>query len=69
MNNQQQINLRQNIYLNEKEAAEILNISPKKLQKDRLRREGMPYYKIGRAVRYKTTEIYEWMEQQKVNYL
>ena len=53
-------------YISEKQASVILGISVKKLQKDRLLKVGMPYYKIGRSVRYSLIGLHEWVDQQIV---
>ena len=44
--------------LTEKQVAQYLQVSEKKLQKDRYRGEGIPYVKIGHLVRYREIDIY-----------
>jgi len=41
-----------------KEIAETLKLSIPTI--DRLMKKGMPYYKIGRSVRFKEEEVLEW---------
>jgi hypothetical protein len=49
--------------LNEKEAAAILRVSVSKLQKDRIRGDGVPFVSLGRSVRYKTKDIISYIEE------
>ena len=56
------------MYISEKEASSILGLSIKKMQKDRLQRIGLPYYKFGRSVRYKIADIEDWASRQKVTH-
>lgn len=50
-------------YLNETEAAVLLNLSKRTLQGWRLRGEGPKFQKFGRSVRYATATIKAWLEQ------
>ncbi len=50
--------------VNEHGAARILGVTVSFLQQDRLRRKhGIPYLKLGSAVRYQPSALLEWMEQ------
>ncbi len=47
--------------LTEKEAAQILGVQPQSLAVWRLRREKLPFLKIGRLVRYRREDIERWI--------
>lgn len=51
--------------LNEKEAAEMLGVSTKLLQAWRYRREGVPFVKVGRRVKYRLRDIQDYIERNK----
>ena len=58
---------KQKKYLNEKETAEYLNCSPVTLAKDRCDRKlGIPFYKLGRNVRYNIDDLETWMDSRKI---
>lgn len=46
--------------LTAKDAANLLRVSPSWLAKSRMRGDGPPYSKFGRAVRYTETGILQW---------
>lgn len=48
-------------YLNERQLAEQLGMSPRTLQGWRLKADHLPYYKVGRLVRYAENEVNEWL--------
>ena len=51
-------------WLNEKQTAELLNVSVKWLQKMRYTGGGIPFYKFGdKMVRYKMSEIFLYCEK------
>jgi excisionase family DNA binding protein len=52
-------------YLTEKEAAEILKVSPYTLAKLRKEGNGPPYVKIGGSIRYIKETIQEWVKAQE----
>ena len=56
------------IYVTEKVAAKITTKSVNTLRNDRFLRRGLPYHKIGRLVRYELSEIYDYMQAQKVSF-
>lgn len=55
-----------NHYLNTSEAANFLNVSRQFLEQDRVTaRHRVPYYKFGKAVRYKLNELAQWAESRR----
>ena len=53
-------------YLTEVEVSEITRMSLSTLRNDRFRRQGIPYVKIGRSVRYNLLDVIEFMESRKI---
>lgn len=53
--------------INEKEAAAQCGLAVRTLQNWRTRGEGPTFYKMGRAVRYSSDEIAQWVEQQRAS--
>lgn len=53
-------------YLTESEAAEMIGLSKRALQTQRLRRKGLPYYKLGRRVLYKVADIEQHMNNNRI---
>jgi len=51
--------------LTKEELGKILKISRPTI--DRWRQEGMPYEKIGRGVRFKKNEVFNWLKKNKGN--
>jgi predicted DNA-binding transcriptional regulator AlpA len=51
--------------LTPREAARILNVSDSWLAKARMRGDGPPYVKVGRAVRYSQGSLLQWMKSQQ----
>lgn len=47
--------------LTPKEAAQLLKISESWLAKARMRGDGPPFIKVGRAIRYSETALLQWM--------
>jgi hypothetical protein len=56
------------LVLREREAAAFLDISVKTLQSWRLRRQGPPYVKTGRAVRYRLCDLVRFQEANLVDH-
>ena len=54
------------IYMSSSIAAEYLGVSIKSLEKWRLLREGPPYVKLGRAVRYRQIDLDAYMAERLV---
>lgn len=55
-------------WLTEKMVSEITGRAPQTLRNDRVKRQGIPYSKIGRSVRYKMEDIVNYMESRKVEF-
>jgi predicted DNA-binding transcriptional regulator AlpA len=53
-------------YIDEKKAAELVCSSVQTLRNDRCKSRGLPYYKIGRSVRYRPSDIHAYMARHKV---
>ena len=53
-------------FINETETARLLDQSVHTLRGQRHARRGLPYYKIGRSVRYKLSDILRHMETLRV---
>jgi excisionase family DNA binding protein len=51
--------------LTPKEAAELLKVSLSWLAKARMRGDGPPFIKIGRAIRYSEAALLQWMKSQQ----
>ena len=54
------------VLLTESQAAELLQISIRTLQAWRLRRSGPPYVQLGRAVRYRRSDLMGWIDSNTV---
>ena len=54
------------LFYNEKEISQITGLSVKRLQLDRHRRQGLPYHKLGRSIRYKLDEVLERLDMNKI---
>lgn len=53
--------------LTDKEAAAYLNLSPSTLAVWRCtKRQDLPFIKLGRAVRYRQTDLDKWLESQTI---
>lgn len=53
-------------FLNEKEAAKLIGFTASKLRNDRCKGVGLPYYKIGGAIRYLEADINTYLQEVKV---
>ena len=53
-------------WLTELAVSKILSCSVQKLRNDRCNHRGLAYYKIGKSVRYKMSDIYKYMESRKI---
>jgi predicted DNA-binding transcriptional regulator AlpA len=51
--------------LTARDAANLLRLSPSWLAKARMRGDGPPYVKLGRAIRYTETGILQWMRSRQ----
>ena len=54
------------IWLSEKEVSKIIGIAVQTLRNDRCQGRGFSYYKSGRMIRYKRSEIMDAMDQCRV---
>jgi len=54
-------------YVNEKKVAEITGFSLAKLRNDRSLGRGIPYCKVGSAVRYPLSDVLEFMEAHRIH--
>jgi hypothetical protein len=52
--------------LTETEVGEILNLSARTLQAWRLRRAGLKYIQVGRAVRYRRRDLIAWIDANTI---
>lgn len=52
--------------LNEREAAQLLGLSPKTLQDRRLKRRPPTYLKLGHAVRYRASDLEAFIQQSTI---
>ncbi len=55
-------------YLTERQVADLLSISVSTLQKQRFHSTGIPYIKLGRAVRYAMSDVVAYMESAKITF-
>jgi len=53
-------------YLIPAEVAKITNRQLQTLANDRYLGKGIPYYKVGRSIRYKLSDVLAFMEQYRV---
>lgn len=55
----------ENMFLNEKQVADILGVSLQFLRRRRAVGDGPPVYKLGSLCRYPSAELDEWVSQQR----
>ena len=55
------------VYLNEREAAVMIGVSVKTLQRWRYSRSGPPYIKLKHLVRYPVEDLQSWLDRYKVS--
>lgn len=53
--------------LKPEQAAEYLGVSPQKLERDRWCEKRIPYVKMGRHVRYRATDLIEYVNSNLVS--
>lgn len=53
-------------YMNEKQLANYINCSVSTLRNHRHAGTGIPYFKIGRSVRYKKKDVEDYMERRRI---
>ena len=54
-------------YINEKEVSEMIGRALPTLRNDRFLKNGIPYCKIGKSVRYSIKDVIYFMESRKVH--
>jgi predicted DNA-binding transcriptional regulator AlpA len=54
------------VLLTQDKVADILQLSPKTLERWRSKRTGPVWYKIGGSPRYKMSDLESWINQQRV---
>lgn len=55
-----------NRLLGQKEVAEMIGMSTYWMEAQRFKRTGIPFIKIGRAVRYRESQVREWIAEREV---
>ncbi|MFC1509689.1 helix-turn-helix domain-containing protein [Candidatus Omnitrophota bacterium] len=55
-----------NRYLTESEVSELTSFALSTLRNARFNREGIPYCKIGRSVRYRLNDVVEFMDSHRI---
>lgn len=53
-------------YVNEKVVSDITGIAIQTLRNQRFFRRGIPYHKIGKAVRYSLDDVYRYLDSKKI---
>ena len=53
-------------YIDEQEVARITGRALSTLRNERFQRRGIPYYKVGRSVRYSLGDVIEFMEKHRI---
>jgi hypothetical protein len=53
-------------YIDEQEVAGITGRALSTLRNERFNRRGIPYYKVGRSVRYKLEDVIGFMEAHRI---
>ena len=54
-------------FLTEVEVAKILNVSRATLQQNRWLNRGLPFFKVGRSVRYSGDDLQAYIEENRVD--
>jgi excisionase family DNA binding protein len=53
-------------FLDERQLAKLLNVSPRTLQNKRVTGGGIPFVRIGKAIRYSPEDVAKYLEQHKL---
>lgn len=61
------LSLIENHVVNENQAAKIIGRAVQTLRNDRHLRQGPPYIKLGRSVRYKVGDLLDYIESHRVD--
>ena len=59
--------LAENQVVNETQAAEILGRAVQTLRNDRHLRKGPAYLKLGRSVKYRMNDLFDYMERHRID--
>ena len=54
-------------FITEQQLSEATGMSLSHIRNQRWNRTGIPYYKLGRSVRYRLDEVIQWMEEHRIN--
>lgn len=54
-------------WVTENVVSSMLSVCLSKLRQDRFYGRGIPYYKVGKSVRYRLSDIEDFMEANRVN--
>lgn len=54
--------------INEKNLSKILGKSLQTLRNDRFLKKGVPYFKIGRSIRYSIDDVENYIEKSRINF-
>ncbi len=55
-------------WLTEKEVSKMTGRAEQTLRNDRTKRQGIPYSKIGRSVRYKIKDVISFMDAHRITF-
>ncbi len=55
-------------WLNEKEVSKMTGRAEQTLRNDRTKRQGIPYCKIGRSVRYRIEDVIFFMDANRITF-
>jgi hypothetical protein len=53
--------------INTQQLSEMLQIQPSTINKARVMRTGIPFVKINRSVRYKLSDVYDYIDSNRVD--
>lgn len=57
---------KKSVWITEKTVSEITGRALQTLRNDRHKRQGVPYSRVGRSIRYKLQDVLEFMESKRV---
>lgn len=55
-------------WLNEKQVSKMTGRAEQTLRNDRVKRQGIPYSKIGRSIRYRMDDVISFMEANRITF-
>jgi hypothetical protein len=53
--------------INTQQLSELLQIQQSTIEKNRVMKTGIPYVKINRSVRYKLSDVYDYLDSNRVH--